>query len=171
MPVLAGGQGLEGQLGLEVGRPLVEERVVAGRPDVLDHAPGQPEQVVRGVRPADEPGPAVLEPVEPVDHVPFEELLRGVQEDLPAGDRRVHPEQVDRVLQLVAEPERPARLVEPPAGPDPLGQGLVLEPVEVAVELRVGRSRPRTVSIRPSHQRRVASRLGRAAVGVADTCG
>ena len=85
-PVLAVGQGREGELGFEVGRPLVEERVVAGRPDVLDHAPGQPEEVVRGVRPRGEPGPAVLEPVEPVDHVPFEELLRGVQEDLPAGD-------------------------------------------------------------------------------------
>ncbi len=88
--------------------------------------------------PRDEPGPAVLEPVEPVDHVPFEELLRGVQEDLLAGDRRVHPDQVDRVLQLVAEPERPAGLVEPPTGPDPLGEGLVLEPVEVAVELGAG---------------------------------
>ena len=87
-PLLAGRQGLERQVGLEVGRPLVEERLVAGRPDVLDDGPGQPEQVVRGVRPADEPGPAVLEAVEPVDDVPFEELLRGVQEDLPARERR-----------------------------------------------------------------------------------
>ncbi len=87
------------------------------------------------MRPRREPGPAVAEAVEPVDDVPFEELLRGMQEDLLAGDARVHPQEVDRVLQLVAEAERPGRLVEPPPGPDPLGEGLVLDPVEVAVEV------------------------------------
>ena len=35
------------------------------------------------------------------------------------------------------KPIRPARLVEAPPRPDPLGQRLVLQPVEVAVELRV----------------------------------
>ena len=84
MPFLVGGQGREGQFGFEVGRPLVEQRLIAGRADVLDHPPGQPEQVVRGMSPGDEPGPAVLEPVEPVDDVPLEELLRAVQEDLLA---------------------------------------------------------------------------------------
>ena len=79
--------------------------------------------------------------------------------------RRVHPEEVDRVLQLVAEAERPARLVEPPPGPDPLGQGLVLEPVEVAVELGVGRSGRGRCPSGPSHQRRVSSRLARALIG------
>ena len=73
---------LEGLLGLQVGRPLVQDRGVPGGLDVLHDRPGEPEQVVRGVRTPDEPGPAVLEPVEPVDDVPFQELLRGVQQDL-----------------------------------------------------------------------------------------
>ena len=41
------------------------------------------------------------------------------------------------------KPIGPARLVEAPARPDPLRQGLVLEPVEVAVELGVAGLRPR----------------------------
>ena len=88
MPCLPAGSGSKRLLRFEVRRPLVQERVVAGRPDVLDDRPGQPEEVVRGVRPPDEPGPAVLEAMEPVDHVPFEELLGGVQQDLPARQRR-----------------------------------------------------------------------------------
>ena len=117
------------------------------------------------MRPPDEPGPAVLEAMEPVDHVPFEELLRGVQEDLPAGERRVHPDQVDRVLELVAEAVGPARLVEPAPGPDPLGERLVLQPVEVAVELRAARSGPGPCPSGSSHHRRVSSRPASAASG------
>ena len=56
--------------------------------------------------------------------------------------RGVHPDQVHRVLELVAEAVGPAGLVEPAPRPDPLGQRLVFQPVEVAVELRAGRSGP-----------------------------
>ena len=89
------------------------------------------------MRPADEPGPAVLETVEPVDDVPFDELLGGVQEDLPARQGGVHPDQVHRILELIPEPIRPAGLVEPTTRPDALGQCLVFQPIQVAVELGV----------------------------------
>ena len=77
--------------------------------------------------------------------------------------RRVHPDQVHRVLELVAEAEGPARLVEPAPRPDPLGQRLVLQPVEVAVELRLARSGPGPCPSGSSHQRRVSSSAARAA--------
>ena len=66
---------------------FLQERQVAGRPHVVDDRPRQPEEIVRGVRPAHEPGPAVLEAVEPVGHVPLEELLGGVHEELKTRSR------------------------------------------------------------------------------------
>jgi len=73
---------------------------------------------------------------EPVEDVSLEELLGGGQEYLLARQGRIDPDEVDRVLELVAETVGAARLVEPAAGPDTLGERLVLEPVLVAVELR-----------------------------------
>ena len=103
--------------------------------------------------------------VEPVDHVAFEELLRGVQQDLPPGQRRVHPDQVHRVLQLVAEAEGPAGLIESAPGPDPLGQRLVLQPVQIADRTPGCSVSTRTVSISAATTCACPSRLVRAAAG------
>src|SRR3954471_11936924 len=77
--------------------------------------------------------------MKPVDYVPFRELLRSVENYLLAGDGRVHPDQVDRVLKLVTEAERAARLVEAAPGPDSLGKRLVLHPIKVTVKCRIAR--------------------------------
>ena len=87
--------------------------------------------------PPDEAGPAVLEPMEPVHDVALGELLGGVQQDLPARHGGIHPDQVHGVLELVAEPVGAAGLVEPAPRPDAFGERLVLQPVQVAVELRL----------------------------------
>ena len=135
--VLAGRQRLERLLRLQVGGPLVQEGVVAGCADVLDNSPGQPQQVVRSVRSPDESGPPVLQAMEPVDDVALGKLLGGVQRDLLPRHGGVHPDQVDRVLKLIAKTVRPAGLIEPAPGPDALGQGLVFQPVQVTIELRL----------------------------------
>ena len=76
----------------------------------------------------------------PVQHVAFLELVGGVQQQLPAGQRRVVVNQRGGVLQLIAEPERPARLVERRATPQPATQGLIGQPaVDHQVERRTGR--------------------------------
>src|SRR6185369_14205824 len=77
--------------------------------------------------------------MKPVNHVSFRELLRSVEHYLPAGDRRVHPDQVYRVLKLVTKAERSARLVEAAPGPDSLGKRLVLHPIKVTIERRIAR--------------------------------
>src|SRR4051794_15746350 len=85
--------------------------------------------------------------MKPVDHVSFRELLRSVEHYLPAGNRRVHPDQVDRVLKLVTEAERSARLVEAAPGPDSLGKRLVLHPIKVTIKRRIAR-----LDLNPVHQ-------------------
>ncbi len=139
-------------------------------PMILDHPPGQPEKIVRGVGPADEPGPAVLETVEPVDHVPVDELLGGVQEDLPprqhgsirsgspnpGADHETHT------------PRWPGKTRDAPRCARPVP--------DISANPGSGRtpgcsSGPRTVSIKLSHHRRVSSQAGDGGVGIADTCG
>ena len=105
------------------------------------------------------------EAVEPVDHVPFEELLRGVQQDLPRGPAGVHPDQVHRVLQLVAEAEGPAGLVETRAAPRSARPGPGTSASPGSGRTPACWSRRATVSIRLSHHCRVSSRLARAAAG------
>src|SRR5215467_1614743 len=85
--------------------------------------------------------------MEPVDDVSFGELLRSVQDYLPSCDRRVHPDQVYRVLKLVTEAEGSARLVEAAPGPDSLGKRLVLHPIKVTIECRIAR-----LDLNPAHQ-------------------
>jgi len=85
--------------------------------------------------------------MKPVDHVSFRELLRSVEHYLPAGDRRVHPYQVYRVLKLVTKTERPARLVEAAPGPDSLGKRLVFHPIKVTIKGRIAR-----LDLNPVHQ-------------------
>ena len=77
-----------------------------------------------------------------MDHVAFEELLGRMQEDLPVCQERLHPHEVDGVLELIAKAEGPARLVEAAAGINSLGQRLVLQPLEIGVERRLGGSAP-----------------------------
>src|SRR5208337_1117798 len=135
--VLAGRQRLERLLRLQVGGHHVQEGVVAGCANILDNSPGQPQQVVRSVRSPDESGSPILQAMEPVDDVALGKLLGGVQQDLLPRYGGVHPDQVDRVLKLIAKAVRPASLIEPAPGPDALGQGLVLQPVQVTIELRL----------------------------------
>src|SRR6516165_6941897 len=85
--------------------------------------------------------------MKPVNHVSFRELLRSVEHDLPAGNRRVHPDQVYRVLKLVTKAERSARLVEAAPGPDSLGKRLVLQPIKVTIKRRIAR-----LDLNPVHQ-------------------
>ena len=130
MPSLPWGKGGSGVSAVRYGDSLVQDRPIAGHANVLDRRPGQPEQVVRGVGAGDESRPAVLKAEEPVDHVAFEELLGRMQQDLPPGQQRVEPDQVHRVLQLVAESKGPAGLIESLPRPDPLHQGLVGQPAQ-----------------------------------------
>src|SRR5688572_8034512 len=85
--------------------------------------------------------------MKPVDHVSFRELLRSVEHYLPAGDPRVHPDQVYRVLKLVTKTERSARLVEAAPGPDSLGKRLVLHPIKVTIKCRIA-----GLDLNPVHQ-------------------
>src|SRR5687768_7557740 len=94
------------------------------------------------MRPRCEASAAILQPVEPVNDIPLDELLRCMEENLPASNDRVHPDQIDRILKLVAKAVRSTGLIEPSAGPDPLGKRLVLEPIESAVERWIGRLNP-----------------------------
>src|SRR6476660_3188414 len=85
--------------------------------------------------------------MKPVDHVPFRKLLRSVEHYLLAGDRRVHPDQVYRVLKLVTKAEGSARLVEAAPGPDSLGKRLVLHPIKITVKFGIAR-----LDLNPVHQ-------------------
>ena len=115
----------ERELGDYIRSHLVQDRIVAGSPDIFDHAPGKPHRIVRSVRPAGERGPAVDERKEPVEYVAFQELLRGVQDDLLARKRRVDPYKVYGILKLIAETIRAARLVKSATRPDALRESLI----------------------------------------------
>ena len=148
-PVLAGRQGLERLLRLQVGRPLVEERIVAGRRDVLDHGPG----AARGGCPRRASAPT--KPVRPSwrrwnqwTTSPSRNCCEACRRICRRASDGVHPDQVHRVLELVAEAEGAAGLVEAAPRPDPLGERLVLQPVQVAIELRARSVWTWTVSIR-----------------------
>src|SRR5208337_3224690 len=87
------------------------------------------------MRPPDKTRSAILKAMEPVDDVPLEELVGGVQPNLVAGHGGVHPYQVHGVLKLVAETVCPAGLIKSTTGPDALGKSLIFQPVQVAIEL------------------------------------
>ncbi len=96
--------------------------------DVLGGGIGHPQQVV-GEAGSNPPAGAIRERVPPVQYVAFDELVGGVEQDLIAGDPRVVADQVERVLQLVAEAECAAGLVVGCARPDTAHQGLIRQPV------------------------------------------
>jgi hypothetical protein len=103
---------------------LVQDGVIAGTADVERRDVGQPEQVV-GEAGADA---LAQRRVPPVQHVALHELVGRVQQDLPARERGIEVEKRRRVLQLVTEAERAARLVVRRPRPHPARQVLVREP-------------------------------------------
>ena len=77
----------------------------------------------------------------PVLHVAFDELAPGAAQELLAQQLRLGVHERHRVLQLVAEAERSARLVVAAARPEAAGDRLVEQPaVDEHVERRVGRA-------------------------------
>ena len=104
-----------------------------GRGHVLQGRVDEPEPVVRELR-ADALAARL---VPPVLDVAFDELARRGMEDVVARQMRRRHHQRQHVLQLIAEAERAARLIEGGASPDAAGQRLVEQP---AVEHQVHRS-------------------------------
>ena len=124
-PLLSRRQGRKRLLRLQVTGPLLQQGIVVGRALILDHSPDQPEEIVRGVGPPDEAGPAILEAMEPVHHVSLDELLGRVQQDLSPRQYGIHPDQVHGILELISKTVGPAGLVKPPPRPDALCQRLI----------------------------------------------
>ncbi len=117
--------------------PLVENGRVAGDADVVAGDERQEVQVVGDAR-AD---PASGRRVPPVLHVAFFELPRRRSQNLRPRLLRRAVDQRHRVLKLVAEPERSARLVEARPAPHPTGERLIEQPaVQHQVERRVRRT-------------------------------
>ncbi len=130
--VLAGPQ----RLTLEEGHLLVEDRRVAGRGHVLARHVGEPGEVVGA--PGAHAAPRRWVP--PVQHVAFRELVpRRLEKVRPRLARR-RVEERQHVLQLVAEPEGAARLVEARAPVEARRDGLRQQPaVEHQVHRGLGR--------------------------------
>jgi hypothetical protein len=125
------------RLRLEEGDLLVQDRVVAGDLEVAQRRVGKEEEVVRAARAR----ALAAARVPPVLHVALAELPRGGEQQLGAQQRWVDDSERHRVLQLVAEADRAARLVVARARPDAAGQRLVDQPaVQHDVERVVGRA-------------------------------
>ncbi len=118
------------------GDALVQHAPVARRADIEGGHVGEPEEVVREVR----AGATAARRMPPVEHVALRELVRGVQEELGARELRPRVDERGGVLELVAEAEGTARLVESGAPPEPAADVLVEEP---AVHHHVERGRRR----------------------------
>ena len=110
--------------GFQERRELVEDARVSGRPRVVRRRVRQPQQVVRAAG-ARAPSARL---VPPVLDVALDELVAGRPQQVLAGEVRPGERERHRVLELVAEPERPARLVVPGPRPHPAAQVLVEEP-------------------------------------------
>ena len=103
---------------------LVEDSRVAGRPRVVSRRVRQPQQVVR----ATGAGAASARLVPPVLNVAFDELMGGRPQQVLAREVRADECERHRVLELVAEAERPAGLVVAGARPEATAQVLVEQP-------------------------------------------
>ena len=110
--------------GLQERHDLVEDARVAGRPRVVRRRVRQPQQVVRAAG-ARAPSARL---VPPVLDVAFDELVAGRPQQVLAGEVRPGERERHRVLELVAEAERPAGLVVAGPRPQPAAQVLVEEP-------------------------------------------
>ena len=84
---------------------------------------------IRGPVARAEAGAAGRGRVPPLQDIALQELLAGVQQDLPAGEVRMRAEQGQHVLELIAKAERTAALVGAAAAPQPRGEHLVGQPV------------------------------------------
>src|SRR5439155_26674161 len=73
-------------------------------------------------------------------HVALDELVRRVEEDLRPRELGPHVDEGGGILELVAEAEGAARLVEGRAAPEPAGESLIAEPA-VHQEVDGGRRR------------------------------
>ena len=91
----------------------VEHPSVPGDLDVTGDRVGQPQEVVREAR-ANAPA---RRRVPPVLHVPFGKLSGRCSQEVGPGLARFRVQEREHVLELVAEPVCPARLVEAPTGP------------------------------------------------------
>ena len=114
---------------------FLEHAGVAGGVDVAARGQGQPQVVVRAVR----PDTASRRRMPPVLDVALAELPRRRQQQVLPRERRFRVHQCHHVLELVAEPERAARLIEAAAPPHPARHGLIEQPaVGERVESWVG---------------------------------
>jgi hypothetical protein len=107
--VLAGVQ----QPTLEEWNELIEDGGVTRNKDVAGRREGQPQVVIRALR----AHAASAGRMPPVLDVAFDELATCRQQDLLARQSRIRVQQRKRILQLIAETERAARLVEATASP------------------------------------------------------
>ena len=136
---------------------LVEEPGVGRRRDVLQRRVDEPEPIVR------ELGPHALAArfVPPVLDVAFDELSRGGMDDVVAREVRSRQHQREDILQLVAEAERAARLIERRSSPDAAREGLIEEPVvEQQIHRPIGRADLHRPEQRPPEVLHVGKRRG-----------
>ncbi len=118
------------------GIAFVQHAGVAGRADIAANGQRQPQVIVGEMRSHAAPDRRMP----PVLHVPFAKLTRRGAQQVLAEQLRLGMHQGHRVLQLVAEAERAARLIESRAGPHAAGQRLINEPaVGQKIDRRVGR--------------------------------
>ena len=106
------------------GGRLVEDAPIAGGANVEGGDVRQPQQVVGEARAR----AAVARRMPPMEHVALDELVRGVEENLRARQLGPRVDESGCILELVAEAEGAARLVEGRAAPEPAGERLIAEP-------------------------------------------
>ncbi len=118
------------------GDALLQYSSVTGYADIAANGQGQPEVVVGEVRSHAAPNGRMP----PVLHITFAKLAGCGAQQVLAEQLRLGMHQGHRVLELVAETERAARLIESGAGPHAAGQCLINEPaVGQEIDRRVGR--------------------------------
>src|SRR5262249_3207083 len=124
------------RLAFEKGHVFVEDRLVSRDLEVTGHGEREPESVVADAR-ADA---ASGRRVPPVLALAREKRASRPAQDLSAEQAPPRHGEGHRVLELIAEPVRAARLVEGGAPPEPTRERLVEQPaVDEQVERRVGR--------------------------------
>ncbi len=121
---------------VEESHGLVEHAGVVGRLHVPAQRERQPQVIVRNAR----ANAAPRRRMPPVLNVALDELSARTEQQVLAQHPGPGVDHRHRVLQLIAEAERPAGLVVAAAGPHPAGDGLVHQPaVGQQVQRRIGR--------------------------------
>ena len=121
---------------LDVGRDLVQHAPIAGDAHVAACGQWQPQEIVGTARAY----AAVGRRMPPVLHVAFRELVRRTQQQVVAHALRLRVQHRHRILQLIAETKRAARLIVAAARKKPAGDGLVQQPaVGEHIDRRIGR--------------------------------